>query len=258
MTKYRAFTFTLNNYTEDDFNHLKALDTRYKIIAKEIGQQNGTPHLQGYLYFKHQHHLNSLKKQFPTAHWEVAAADAEYNIKYIKKGTPNTPTICVGRHPENPFHTCNQSMCYKRGRYGLHCSNSPCPIEDGLTEEQEMAGMVIRLPNPKYVEGLETDYFYKGVYYHGDATDYYEDGEPPCTNKHLKGMLALYLEITSILFEAPSGTAPEDVGTIDHLMVRGLTDFLLHHNLDEDLIVNENNDIDKDKLANLYASHFDK
>lgn len=239
MTKYRAFTFTLNNYTEDDFNHLKALDTRYKIIAKEVGQQNGTPHLQGYLYFKHQHHLNSLKKQFPTAHWEVAAADAEYNIKYIKKGTPNLPMITIGRKPD---------------------SKDPPPLMQEthrpVYELQRDQYLRIQVPNGKYVEGLETDFCYKGVYYHGDATDYFEEGEPPCTNKHLKGMLALYLEITSILFEAPSGTAPEDVGTIDHLMVRGLTDFLLHHNLDEELIVNENNDIDKDKLANLYQEHF--
>jgi len=86
MSKFRAFTFTLNNYTEDDYNYLNNLDTRYSIIARESAPTTGTPHLQGYLYFKNQRSLNSLKKQFPSCHWEIAHADTETNQKYCKKG----------------------------------------------------------------------------------------------------------------------------------------------------------------------------
>lgn len=131
MSKYRAFCFTLNNYTDDDYTYLINLDTRYSIIAKEVAPTTGTPHLQGYLYFKNQRHLSSLLKQFPTAHWEVAHGDTERNMKYIKKGNPAPVDPLTGEQQETDYHF--------NGQYYMG---------DGIFEEKGNA------PNPGQLKGM--------------------------------------------------------------------------------------------------------
>jgi len=46
--RFRNIVFTLNNYTDDEYNNLlNHKEFKYVIIGKEIGEK-GTPHLQRY------------------------------------------------------------------------------------------------------------------------------------------------------------------------------------------------------------------
>lgn len=83
----RAWCFTLNNWTDAELS--QCIDTftvlRGKwIIGDEVGE-NGTPHLQGYVFFPNQIEFSSLKKVNDRIHWEKAKGTKEQNIKYCSK-----------------------------------------------------------------------------------------------------------------------------------------------------------------------------
>ena len=67
----RDWCFTINNYQEADISSLLeiATTTVYLVFGKEVGS-SGTPHIQGYLYFKDAKTFSRLKKLMPTAHIE--------------------------------------------------------------------------------------------------------------------------------------------------------------------------------------------
>lgn len=84
MTKHRAFTFTLNNYTPEEVEAIKALNYLYLIIGNEIGE-SGTPHLQGYLYFKNAISFDTVQRAIPRGHIEPAKGNAQQNKAYCSK-----------------------------------------------------------------------------------------------------------------------------------------------------------------------------
>lgn len=62
--RIRDVCFTLNNYTEDEYNNIYTVlpsIVSYAIIAKETGE-SGTPHLQGYVSFKSAKTFTAIKK----------------------------------------------------------------------------------------------------------------------------------------------------------------------------------------------------
>lgn len=62
MSLFRNICFTLNNYTQDEYDFIvHGTWYRYMIIGKEIGD-SGTPHLQGYAVLDKRYRLNALKK----------------------------------------------------------------------------------------------------------------------------------------------------------------------------------------------------
>jgi len=85
-TKFRDYCVTWNNYTEENYQALVALDTQYLIIGKEIGE-SGTPHLQAYFYFTSQRSFKSLQKQLYGAHIEprMAKSTPAQAAEYCKK-----------------------------------------------------------------------------------------------------------------------------------------------------------------------------
>lgn len=87
-SKARAYAFTLNNWTQDEYEDLRAnLEPAiYYIIGKEIAPGTGTPHLQGYVYWKSPRAFRSMKKLQKRAHWAKAIACAEVNRTYCSKG----------------------------------------------------------------------------------------------------------------------------------------------------------------------------
>lgn len=89
MSRGKAFCFTLNNYTEDEFTDLKGAseaECRYAVLGREIGE-SGTPHIQGYWLLRKRIAFEALKHRFlPRAHIENAAGTASANRLYCTKG----------------------------------------------------------------------------------------------------------------------------------------------------------------------------
>lgn len=85
MSRSRGFCFTLNNYTEQEYEAIiNYKDPVYMVVGKEVGEK-GTPHLQGYYYFKYAKTVTSFKKEFPKMHFEIAKGTAKQNQKYCSK-----------------------------------------------------------------------------------------------------------------------------------------------------------------------------
>lgn len=96
MSKARAYVFTINNPTADDDTAVRSLiaSARYGCCAPEVGD-SGTPHLQGYVYFRHQRSFRAVAGLLPRAHVEVAYSSPEDNRTYIfgpyEKGGKSKP-----------------------------------------------------------------------------------------------------------------------------------------------------------------------
>lgn len=85
MSRSRSYCFTLNNYNDDDLVYLRELSCRYLIFGFEVGQQ-GTPHLQGYVYFDAGKSLSAAKKLISSrAHLETLRGTPLQAITYCKK-----------------------------------------------------------------------------------------------------------------------------------------------------------------------------
>lgn len=84
MSNCRAYVFTINNYTEEDEQQVQALDAKFLIYGREVGA-SGTPHLQGYVYFKNARSFKAVAKKLPRAHLEVAKGSPADNIRYCSK-----------------------------------------------------------------------------------------------------------------------------------------------------------------------------
>jgi len=89
MPSPKAYCFTLNNYTEDEYANVCRVcenESRYAIIGREVGEQ-GTPHLQGYVMFTRAYRFATIKDRFlPRCHIEVAAGSTDRNYDYCSKG----------------------------------------------------------------------------------------------------------------------------------------------------------------------------
>ncbi|ALE29546.1 replication associated protein [Lake Sarah-associated circular molecule 6] len=81
----RGWCFTCNNYSESDYNGFLAAESVYLVIGKEISS-TGTPHLQGYIYFRTEKSLRTLRKLSDRSHWEPAKGDSDSNFCYCSKG----------------------------------------------------------------------------------------------------------------------------------------------------------------------------
>lgn len=81
----RGFCFTLNNWTEEEYQKVITYPCKYLIVGKEIAPTTGTPHLQGYYYFQNDKTIKQLKKPFPRMSFRVANGTAEQNQKYCSK-----------------------------------------------------------------------------------------------------------------------------------------------------------------------------
>lgn len=85
--RVRGFCFTINNYTDADKGGLEMLAAmcEYMVVGKETGEE-GTPHYQGYVYFKNKKSFKQVKDVIPRAHIEVAKGNAQQNRDYCIKG----------------------------------------------------------------------------------------------------------------------------------------------------------------------------
>lgn len=79
-----AWVFTINNPSSVDAPRVLADFAQWCIWQKEVGE-NGTPHLQGYVYFKGSRKLSTLRQFLPTAHFEIRRGTHEQAKAYSSK-----------------------------------------------------------------------------------------------------------------------------------------------------------------------------
>lgn len=81
--------FTINNYKDQDVQHLRDVSQReglvYLVFGRERGEQ-GTPHLQGFLQHSSRRTLAYNKREVhAAAHWEIARGTPAEASEYCKK-----------------------------------------------------------------------------------------------------------------------------------------------------------------------------
>lgn len=84
----RGWCYTINNPSSDEVTAIKQTACRYHIFGRETGAE-GTPHLQGFIYFKHPRSFTATKKVLPRAHIEIAVGTPEQASAYCRKQDPN-------------------------------------------------------------------------------------------------------------------------------------------------------------------------
>lgn len=80
----KAWCFTLNNYVAED-PVPQTEDVVYMVMAKEVAA-SGTPHIQGYVFFKKRMQMSALKKINPRIHWIDCDGTPKENRDYCLKG----------------------------------------------------------------------------------------------------------------------------------------------------------------------------
>jgi len=82
----RAFCFTINNPTDDDAMRVRSMVEKavYIVVGNEVGE-SGTPHYQGYVYYKNPKAFSALKKIIPRAHISIAKGTSLQNQEYCSK-----------------------------------------------------------------------------------------------------------------------------------------------------------------------------
>lgn len=88
-TQSKVYCFTLNNYTEDEFQSICGLydggGVQYLIVGRERGD-SGTPHLQGFIRWATKKRFNAARDAISgRAHLSTAKGTDEQNQKYCSK-----------------------------------------------------------------------------------------------------------------------------------------------------------------------------
>jgi len=144
--KARNWTFTINNYTDEDIKLIasweKVKDFKCLMYGKEIAPSTGTPHLQGFICF------NTLKsgKQIcalrPNNYWSPMRCKVENNAIYCSK---EKDTTIIGTLP------MSQAAKGKCGILGKEAGAKANNIWDLLVKDVE-AGMSKKDVERKYAK----------------------------------------------------------------------------------------------------------
>lgn len=99
----KRYCFTLNNYSEKEYNDLlcffKLNSSNKYIIGREIGE-SGTPHLQCYCNFANKIRFTALKKICDRLHVEVCRGTEVENLKYCAKELNYTSNCIVPKETQ--------------------------------------------------------------------------------------------------------------------------------------------------------------
>lgn len=97
----RKWCFTLNNYSEKEYNeilyYLKHKKHALFIVGKEVGS-NGTPHLQGYIHCENAISFETLKNLNNRWHLEKARGNDKQNYEYCSKENNFETNMIYGRY----------------------------------------------------------------------------------------------------------------------------------------------------------------
>lgn len=121
VLRSRAWCFTINNDSFDDLKTLLDATFEYLVFGFEVGEK-GTPHMQGYIYFKNAVIQSTVKGVLPRAHLEIAKGGPDSNYDYCSKDgnyyefgdKPLQGKACFDKiseamkNPEENFHLFHQ------------------------------------------------------------------------------------------------------------------------------------------------------
>lgn len=85
MAQSRNFVFTINNWNENHLDLLEKLEAEYIIAGKEVSPTTKTPHLQGFVRFKSNKRVLTVRKLLAPHHVEVCVGGAKKAIQYCRK-----------------------------------------------------------------------------------------------------------------------------------------------------------------------------
>lgn len=109
-SRSRAWCITINNWTEIDMEQFGALGWRYCCFAEEEGEECGTPHIQGYMYFQNPKTGLSLHNKIPRAFLTVARGTLEENQQYTSKNGANQHRWLEYGIPPAPGVACREKI----------------------------------------------------------------------------------------------------------------------------------------------------
>jgi len=101
----RGWIFTWNNYKPEDWESMQSIKCQYLVVAQEVGEK-GTPHLQGFVYFKNAKTKRTVRKKVvPGANVAPNMKDALVQRNYCLKlreedPIPNEVYIEMGERPQ--------------------------------------------------------------------------------------------------------------------------------------------------------------
>lgn len=148
----RGYTLTLNNYNEEEYKNILSvaqLHSEKWIFGKEVGKE-GTPHIQGYMYFKQPKDFKNVIKLFNNQriHFENAKGNPKQNFDYCSKdgnyesygyeesedtkGYKGCPWI--NQEPPKPLPEC-EDMGYGKEEYddcGDKCGYREITLPNGM------------------------------------------------------------------------------------------------------------------------------
>lgn len=130
----KKWCFTINNYAESEERNildaggdLERNGIRYLVVGREIGTDNGTPHLQGYVIFNDRKRLRAVKSILGArGHFETSRGSEVQASEYCKKdgsfsefgelsgrvGRPKQPSVadfCSWVATQSPMDVTEQS-----------------------------------------------------------------------------------------------------------------------------------------------------
>lgn len=117
--------FTLNNWTDDDKDEILAVcsnSSKKYVFQSEIGENGGTPHLQGYIEFNSKVRPMNLFKN-KKIHWEKTKW-VNASIKYCSKDSTYTGQRWTNIRMEKPLKIINDLKDWQSGIIDL-ISNEP-------------------------------------------------------------------------------------------------------------------------------------
>jgi len=95
--RLRRFVFTLNNWTQEEYNHLVSpavtAKVRWMIVAKETGAECGTPHLQGAVVLLTQMAFSTVK---------TLLGSPRFRLENMN-GTPDQSLVYCTKQDPHPF-----------------------------------------------------------------------------------------------------------------------------------------------------------
>ena len=140
--KARDYCYTLNNYTDEEYEKLKNIECLYHVLGREIGER-GTPHIQGYLYFKNPRAFGPVKKLLMRSHVERTITNPQLASEYCKK---EGDFIEIGECPQQGRRTDVEVV-----REELHLGNGMRGVVKRATNLQQIkiAEAILKYEEPK-------------------------------------------------------------------------------------------------------------